>query len=153
MIDVDGAQVGIVPLEKARDLAEERGADLVEVAPNATPPVCKIMDLGKFRYEQQKRERETQRKSKQTELKTLRMRPATDKHDFDTKLRQARKFIEEGRKVRLLMRFRGREMAHTDIGREKLMEMSAKCADIAQIEQHPSMEGRVMTMVLGPKSD
>jgi len=126
---------------------------LVEVAPNATPPVCKIMDLGKFRYEQQKREKETQRKSKQTELKTLRMRPATDKHDFDTKLRKARKFIEEGRKVRLLMRFRGREMAHTDIGREKLMEMGAKCADIAQIEQHPSMEGRVMTMVLGPKSD
>ncbi len=125
----------------------------MEVAPNATPPVCKIMDLGKFRYEQQKRERETQRKSKQTELKTLRMRPATDKHDFDTKLRKARKFIEEGRKVRLLMRFRGREMAHTDIGREKLMEMGAKCADIAQIEQHPSMEGRVMTMVLGPKSD
>ena len=124
----------------------------MEVAPNAAPPVCKIMDLGKFRYEQQKREREAQKKARQAELKTLRMRPATDKHDFETKLRTARKFLAEGKKVRFILRFRGREMTHTDIGRGKLMQMGADCSDLADIEQHPSMEGRAMTMVLAPKT-
>jgi translation initiation factor IF-3 len=152
LIDVDGTQVGIVPLEKARNLADERGLDLVEVSPNAVPPVCKIMDLGKFRYEQHKREKEALKKARQAELKTLRMRPATDKHDFETKLRTARKFLGEGRKVRFILRFRGREMAHQDIGREKLLAIGAECGDIAEIEQHPSTEGRAMTMVLSPKT-
>ena len=153
LIDADGAQVGVVSLEEARNLADERGVDLVEVAPNATPPVCKIMDLGKFRYEQQKRDKEAQKKSKQTELKTVRMRPATDKHDLQTKLRTARKFLGQGKKVRLIMRFRGREMAHTNLGREKLMSLGSECEDMAEIEQRPSMEGRAMTMILAPKSE
>ena len=153
MIDADGAQVGVVSLEEARNLADERGVDLVEVAPDAAPPVCKIMDLGKFRYEQQKRDKEAQKKSKQTELKTVRMRPATDQHDLGTKLRTARKFLEQGKKVRFIMRFRGREMAHTGLGREKLMSIGGDCTDIAEIEQHPSMEGRAMTMVLAPTSE
>lgn len=150
LIDENGTQVGIVPLREALAMAEERGYDLVEVAPNAVPPVCRLLDYGKFRYEQSKKEREARRNQKQSELKQIRLMPKTDDHDVAVKANQARRFLLAGDKVKFNLRFRGREMAHPEIGRKMLDEIAEQLSDIAVIEQKPLMEGRVLSMLLAP---
>jgi translation initiation factor IF-3 len=134
------------------DLAEQAGLDLVEISPNATPPVCKIMDFGKFKYEQQKRESEARKKQKIIEIKEVKFRPGTDKHDYDVKMRSVIKFLENGDKVKVTLRFRGREMAHQELGRELLERVAADVQDIGKIENMPKMEGRQMVMMIGPSS-
>jgi translation initiation factor IF-3 len=131
-------------------MAEERGFDLVEVAPNAVPPVCRIMDYGKFRYEQSKKEREARKHQKQFELKEVRLKPKTDDHDIDVKAKQARKFLLAGDKVKFTLRFRGREIFHPDIGLEMLERMAEDLRDVAVVEQKPLMEGRVLSLLLAP---
>lgn len=133
-------------------MAEERGLDLVEVAPMAVPPVCRIMDYGKFRYEQSKKEREARKHQKQIEIKQIRLEPKTDEHDLDVKARQARRFLLEGHKVKFNLRFRGREIFHPDIGRAILEQMSETLRDIATVEQAPLMEGRVLSLTLAPSA-
>ncbi|MGQ9876154.1 MAG: translation initiation factor IF-3 [Chloroflexus sp.] len=150
LIDENGNQVGIVPLREALAMAEERGFDLVEVAPNAVPPVCRLLDYGKFRYEQSKKEREARRNQKQSELKQIRLMPKTDDHDIAVKANQARRFLLAGDKVKFNLRFRGREMAHPEIGRQMLDQIAEQLSDIAVIEQKPLMEGRVLSMLLAP---
>jgi translation initiation factor IF-3 len=152
LIDENGAQVGIVPLREALTLAEERGLDLVEVAPNAVPPVCRVMDYGKFRYEQTKKEREARKNQRQVEIKQIRLEPKTDDHDLDVKARQARRFLIEGDKVKFNLRFRGREIFHSDIGRDILDRMAENLRDIAVVEQRPLMEGRVLSLTLAPNA-
>lgn len=152
LIDENGAQVGIVPARDALEMAEERGLDLVEVAPNAVPPVCRIMDYGKFRYEQTKKEREARKNQKQVEIKQIRLEPKTDDHDLNVKAKQARRFLLEGDKVKFNMRFRGREIFHPDIGRAILEQMAEALRDIAVVEQHPLMEGRVLSLTLAPNA-
>jgi translation initiation factor IF-3 len=137
VIDEDGGQVGILSVREALAMAEERGLDLVEVAPNAVPPVCRLLDYGKFRYEQSKKEREAHKNQKQAEVKELRLRPKTDDHDLLVKQNQARKFLQSGDKVKFTVRFRGREMAYPDIGREMLEQLADNLRDIALIEQRP----------------
>lgn len=150
LIDENGTQVGIVAARDALIMAEERGFDLVEVAPNAVPPVCRLLDYGKFRYEQSKKEREARKNQKQSELKQLRLMPKTDDHDITVKANQARKFIVAGDKVKFNLRFRGREMAHPDIGRAMLEQVAEQLLDVAIVEQKPLMEGRVLSMLLAP---
>lgn len=152
LIDEEGTQVGIVSTREAMAMAEERGLDLVEVAPNAIPPVCRIMDYGKFRYEQTKKEREARKNQKQVELKQIRLEPKTDDHDLDVKAKQARRFLMDGDKVKFNLRFRGREIFHPEIGREILEQMSERLNDIAVIEQRPLMEGRVLSLLLAPNA-
>ena len=152
LIDENGAQVGIVPIRDALLMAEERGFDLVEVAPTAIPPVCRIMDYGKFRYEQTKKEREARKNQKQVEIKQIRLEPKTDDHDIDVKARQARRFLIDGDKVKFNLRFRGREIFHAEIGREILERMAETLRDIAIIEQKPLMEGRVLSLTLAPNA-
>ncbi|ACL26021.1 translation initiation factor IF-3 [Chloroflexus aggregans] len=152
LIDENGTQVGIVPLREALAMAEERGYDLVEVAPNAVPPVCRLLDYGKFRYEQSKKEREARRNQKQSELKQIRLMPKTDDHDVAVKANQARRFLLAGDKVKFNLRFRGREVAHPEIGRKMLDEIAEQLSDIAIIEQKPLMEGRVLSMLLAPNA-
>ena len=131
-------------------LAEERGLDLVEVAPNAVPPVCRILDYGKFRYEQSKKEREARKNQKQVEVKQIRLEPKTDEHDLEVKAKQARRFLLEGDKVKFNLRFRGREIFHQEIGLEMLERMAEELRDISVVEQRPTMEGRVLTLLLAP---
>jgi len=150
LIDDEGTQVGIVATREALQIAEERGLDLVEVAPNATPPVCRLLDYGKFRYEQSKKEREARKNQRQAELKELRLKPKTDDHDLDVKANHARRFLLAGDKVKFTVRFRGREMAHTDIGRSMLDQIAENLRDVATMEQKPMMEGRACSMVLAP---
>ncbi len=150
LISDEGGQVGIVSLQEALQLAEERELDLVEVAPNATPPVCRLMDYGKFRYEQSKKEREARKHQKQTEMKELRLKPKTDEHDIAVKAKKARRFLKGGDKVKFTMRFRGREMAHTDIGREMLEQIIEELRDIAVVEQKPLMESRSLSLIVAP---
>jgi translation initiation factor IF-3 len=152
LIDEEGTRVGVVSLRDALALAEERGLDLVEVAPTATPPVCRILDYGKYRYEQTKREREARKHQKQAELKEVRLKPKTDEHDLEIKARQARKFLLAGDKVKFTVRFRGREMAHPDIGREMLEQIAEELRDVATIEQRPLMEGRALSLLLAPNA-
>jgi translation initiation factor IF-3 len=152
LIDEQGAQVGIVQLRDALTMADERGLDLVEVAPTAVPPVCRIMDYGKFRYEQTKKEREARKHQKQAELKEVRLKPKTDEHDLEVKAKQARRFLLAGDKVKFTVRFRGREMAHPDIGREMLEQMAEELRDVATIEQRPLMEGRALSLLLAPSA-
>ena len=132
------------------ELADEAGLDLVEISPNANPPVCKIMDFGKFKYEQQKRESEARKKQKIIEIKEIKFRPNTDTHDYDVKMRSIRKFLEEGDKVKVTLRFRGREMAHLQLGRELLERVAADLEDEAKVENMPKMEGRQMIMMIAP---
>ncbi|WP_129628296.1 translation initiation factor IF-3 [Candidatus Oscillochloris fontis] len=150
LIDENGTQVGIVSVREAVGLAEERGLDLVEVAPNAVPPVCRLLDYGKFRYEQSKKEREARKNQKQAELKQIRLMPKTDDHDLEVKANQARRFLLTGDKVKFNVRFRGREMAHPDIGRKMLEQIAEQLRDISVIEQKPLMEGRVLSLLLAP---
>ena len=143
--------LGVVTRNEAIAKAIEAGFDLVEVSPNADPPVCKILDFGKFKYEEQKRRNEARKKQKVIEVKEIKLRPGIDDHDYDVKMRSMVKFIEEGDKVKVTMRFRGRELAHQDLGMNVLMRVRDDLEKTAKIEQHPRMEGRQMTMVLSPK--
>jgi translation initiation factor IF-3 len=150
VVDPEGEQIGILPIERALEIAEEQGLDLVEVAPLARPPVCRIMDYGKFRYEEQRKAREARKKQHQVQLKEVKMRPGIEDHDFDFKLRHARRFLEEGNKVKITMMFRGRQMAHPELGREVLDRVIQEVADVGKVESNPMMEARSMTMVLAP---
>jgi translation initiation factor IF-3 len=132
-------------------LAEEAGLDLVEISPNAVPPVCKIMDFGKFKYETQKREAEARKKQHVIEIKEIKFRPGTDTHDYEVKMRAVNKFLSEGDKVKITLRFRGREMAHQELGVELLNRVSADVANVAKVEQFPRLEGRQMVMMIAPK--
>ena len=153
MIDPEGQQLGIMGLPEARKAAEDMGLDLIEVAPNAAPPVCRIMDYGKFRYEQRKKAKDAQKKSKQTEMKMLRVRPNTDDHDLDFKMRNAIKFLGKGNKVKFTVIFRGPELRHKEIGERQLNLFATGCKEIAQVDQPPRMEGRRMTMILEPRPE
>jgi len=136
----------------AQRLAYEKDLDLVKIAPNATPPVCKIMDYGKFRFEQMKKEKEAKKNQRVVEVKEVRMSPNIDTNDFNVKLKNAQKFLKEGNRVKVTVRFRGREMAHTSIGEVLLKQFGESCAEIATVEKNPKLEGRLMTMFLSPKA-
>jgi len=149
LIGADGENVGVVTPARAMDMADEAGLDLVEISPNANPPVCKIMDFGKFKYEQQKRESEARKKQKTIEVKEVKFRPNTDTHDYDVKMRNVFKFLENGDKVKISLRFRGREMAHLNLGRELLERVAEDVKDVGKVESMPKMEGRQMIMMIG----
>lgn len=151
LVDAQGEMVGIVTIRDALIAAEEAGLDLVEVAPNADPPVCKILDYGKYKYEAQKKANEARKKQKIIEVKEIKMRPNIDDNDYEVKMRSARRFIEEGDKVKVTMRFRGREMAHQDLGMNVLIRVRDELEAVAKVEQMPKVEGRQMIMVLAPK--
>lgn len=151
VIDQDGEQLGIMDVEDALDRAEEAGLDLVEVAPNAKPPVCRIMDYGKYKYQQKKRSAEAKKKSARVELKEVKLRPKTDDHDFMTKVRHARAFLEEGNKVKITIMFRGREITHPEIAAQMLVQAAELLKDAAEVEQDGRLEGRNMTMMLSPR--
>jgi translation initiation factor IF-3 len=150
VISPEGEQLGILPIERAQEIAEEQGLDLVEVAPLARPPVCRIMDYGKFKYEEQRQQREARKKQHHVQIKEVKMRPGIEDHDYDFKLRHARRFLEEGNKVKLTMMFRGRQMAHPEFGRQVLDRVSQALQDISKVESHPMMEGRSMVMMIAP---
>lgn len=150
LIGAEGENLGVVTPHRARELADEAGLDLVEISPNAVPPVCKIMDFGKFKYEQQKKEAEARKNQKIIEIKEIKFRPGTDDHDYDVKMRSVTKFLNEGDKVKVTLRFRGREMAHMDLGRELLERVAKDVAEIGKIESMPKVEGRQMVMMIGP---
>jgi len=141
----------VVTPQQGLQLAQDAGLDLVEISPNATPPVCKIMDFGKFKYEQQKREAEARKKQKTIEIKEIKFRPGTDTHDYDVKMRSVFKFLEEGDKVKITLRFRGREMAHQQLGAELLRRVADDVSEIGKVENMPKMEGRQMIMMIGPR--
>tara|TARA_Y100001933_G_scaffold261617_1_gene316792 strand:+ start:1494 stop:1952 length:459 start_codon:yes stop_codon:yes gene_type:complete len=147
----EGDQIGIRSLEDAIALAEEEGMDLVEIAPQAVPPVCRIMDWGKFRFEESKKSQAQKKKQKQIQVKEIKFRPGTDDHDYDVKMRNLRRFIDDGDKVKVTLRFRGREMAHQDLGRDLLKRVEADMEGEVTVEQFPRMEGRQMVMMLAPK--
>jgi translation initiation factor IF-3 len=151
LIGADGENVGVVTPARAMQMAEEAGLDLVEISPNAEPPVCKIMDFGKYKYETQKRENEARKKQKIIEIKEIKFRPGTDTHDYDVKMRSVFKFLEEGDKVKITLRFRGREMAHQELGLELLKRVEGDVTDVGKIESFPKLEGRQMVMMIGPK--
>jgi len=150
LIGADGENVGVVTPERAMVMAEEAGLDLVEISPNAAPPVCKIMDYGKYKYETQKRESEARKKQKIIEIKEIKFRPNTDTHDYEVKMRSVFKFLEEGDKVKITLRFRGREMAHQNLGRELLERVAEDTKEVGKVENFPKMEGRQMIMLIGP---
>ncbi len=152
LIGADGENVGVVTPAQALVMAEDAGLDLVEISPNANPPVCKIMDFGKFKYEQQKRESEARKKQKTIDVKEVKFRPNTDTHDYDVKMRNVFKFLEGGDKVKVTLRFRGREMAHQNLGRELLERVAEDIKEIGKVENMPKMEGRQMVMMIGPVS-
>ena len=151
MVGEGGEQLGIVPIRQALTLAEEAGLDLVEIAPMAAPPVCKIMDIGKFKYQEAKRQHEAKLKQKQVVVKEVKFRPGTDENDYQIKLRNVIKFLGEGDKAKITLRFRGREMAHQEIGMELIKRIEADLEPLAVVEQYAKMEGRQLTMVLAPK--
>ena len=152
LISNDGEQLGIVSAAQAQKLAAEKNLDLVKIAPQAKPPVCKIMDYGKYRFEQSKREKEAKKNQRVIEIKEIRLSPNIDVHDFDTKVGHARKFLSAGNKTKVSIRFRGREMTHTDLGLTIMAQFAEKCADIASVEKPAKLEGRQMLMFLAPKS-
>lgn len=144
--------IGVVTLREALDTATEYGVDLVEVAPEANPPVCKVMDFGKFQYEQQRKERKARKNQQKVEIKEIQLKPKTDDHHLGFKLKQARGWLEEGKKVRVRVRFRGREITHSYIGRERLEEIEKLLSDVGVVEQKPNLEGKDMVMVLAPNA-
>lgn len=150
LIDVDGEQIGIVSREEALEKATSQQLDLVEISPDAEPPVCRIMDYGKHLFEQKQKTRESRKKQRQTQLKEIKFRPGTDVGDYDVKLRNLRRFLEAGDKTKVTVRFRGREMAHQELGRDLLARIEADLAEYGSVEQYPNMEGRQMIMVLSP---
>ncbi len=147
---LEGEQLGIVSIRSALQMAEEAGVDLVEIAPTAKPPVCRIMDYGKFKYQEQKRAHEAKLKQKQVQVKEVKLRPGTDENDYQIKLRNMTRFLEEGDKVKVTLRFRGREMAHQEFGMRQLERIKADLDAIGAVEQMPKMEGRQMIMIIGP---
>jgi translation initiation factor IF-3 len=151
LVDERGRMVGIVGRNDALDMAADAGLDLVEIAPGADPPVCKILDFGKYKYEEQKKKNEARKKQKIIEVKEIKLRPSIDDHDYAVKMRSMNKFIEEGDKVKVTMRFRGRELAHQELGMNVLMRVRDDLDGVAKIEQMPRMEGRQMTMVVAPR--
>ena len=152
IIGADGAQLGIMSADEANAMAEEQGLDLVKISPNAVPPVCKIMDYSKFCFDQKKREKEAKKNQKVVEIKEIRMSPSIDTNDLNTKVRAAQKFLADGNRVKVSVRFRGREMAHTNLGEKLLMDFAEACAEIANMEKNPKLEGRFMAMFLTPKN-
>ncbi len=151
LIDYTGDNLGVVPIGEALARAEETGLDLVEISPNADPPVCKILDYGKLKYEEQKKRNVARKKQKVIEVKEIKMRPNIDVHDYDFKMRAIHRFLDEGDKVKVTMRFRGREMAHQEIGMQVLERVRGDLEALAKVEQTPKMEGRQMTMIMAPK--
>lgn len=151
LIGADGEQVGIVSIEEALEAATESGQDLVEIVPTAEPPVCRVMDYGKFLFDQKKQRQEAKKKQKQVQVKEVKFRPATDEGDYQIKLRNLARFLEEGNKAKVTIRFRGREHAHRELGLKVLERVESDLQDLAVVEQRPQMEGRQMIMVIGPK--
>ena len=151
LIGDDGAQLGIVSAAQANAMAEEQGLDLVKISPNAIPPVCKIMDYSKYCFDQKKREKEAKKNQRVVEVKEIRMSPSIDTNDLETKVRAAQKFLADGNRVKVSVRFRGREMAHTTLGEKLLMQFADSCAEVAAMEKNPKLEGRFMAMFLAPK--
>jgi len=152
LVDSEGNMKGVVKIDEALKLAEEEGLDLVEVSPNAEPPVCKILDYGKYKYEQQKKANEARKKQKTVDVKEVKMSPRIEKNDYDVKMRNATRFLKSGNKVKVSMRFRGREMAHQDIGRDLFAQMIEELGELATVELKPKFEGRQMIMILAPAS-
>ena len=150
LIGAEGENVGVVSPDRAMAMADEAGLDLVEISPNANPPVCKIMDYGKFKYETQKKEAEARKKQKIIEIKEVKFRPNTDNNDYDVKMRNVFKFLANGDKVKVTLRFRGREMAHQELGRQLLERVAADTTEHGKVENFPKMEGRQMVMLIGP---
>ena len=155
VIGPNGEQVGVKPIQDARTLASYASLDLVLISPNANPPVCKVMDYNKYRYEKQKKAKEALKKQKanMSELKEFRLSPVIDVGDFETKLRNATKYLQKGDRVKLTIRFKGRQMAHTELGKEVLLRFADRVSDYAEVKDQPKLDGRVMTMMLDPKKD
>jgi len=151
LIGSDGTNHDIVSIERAMEIAYDEGLDLVEISPNTKPPVCKILDHGKFKYQAQKKAAEARKKQKVIDVKEVKMRPNIDTHDYDVKIRNARRFIDNGDKVKVTIRFRGREMAHQNLGMQLLIRVRDEISDVTKVELHPKMEGRQMIMILAPK--
>ena len=151
LVAADGSMIGIVEIHEAIDAAQAVGLDLVEVSPNAEPPVCKVLDYGRFKYEAQKKKNEARKKQKTIEVKEIKMRPGIEQHDYDTKMRSVRRFLDEGDKVKVTLRFRGRELAHQEVGRAVLQRVQTELGDLVKVEQFPKMEGRQMVMVMSPR--
>ncbi len=151
LIDADGEMVGVISKREALQMAEEVGLDLVMMSPNAEPPVCKILDYGKLKYENQKKKNEARKKQKTIEVKEIKFRPNIDEHDYDVKMKAMRRFLEEGDKVKVTLRFRGREMAHQDLGAKVLQRVRDELNEMVKVEQWPRLEGRQMVMVIAPK--
>ena len=152
LIGSTGEQLGIMSAAQAQRIADEQGLDLVKISPTANPPVCKLMDYGKFRFEQGKREKEAKKNQHVVEIKEIRMSPGIDVGDFNTKLKNAQKFLADGNRVKVSVRFRGREMAHTDIGKDLLVRFAEQCAEVATLDKEPKLEGRSMSIFLSPKT-
>ncbi|SDF23598.1 translation initiation factor IF-3 [Sporolituus thermophilus] len=152
VISSTGEQLGIMPLRDALRLAGEQQLDLVEVAPQAKPPVCRIMDFGKFKYEQQKRDKEAKKKQKIITVKEVKIRPNIEDHDFNVKIKHAQRFLEDGDKVKVTIMFRGRELSHPELGKQVLMKMANELKNIATVEREPKLEGKNMIMILAPKT-
>lgn len=152
LVGEDGAQLGVMSAQEALDKAIEQGLDLVKISPTAVPPVCKLMDYGKYKFEQQKREKEARKNQHVVEIKEVRMSPGIDVNDFNVKVRNAQKFLADGNRVKVTVRFRGREMAHTDIGKGLLLKFAEQCAEISTTEKDPKLDGRFMTLFLAPKT-
>ena len=150
LIDEDGGQLGVVPIEEAQRISAEKGLDLVKIAPKAEPPVCRIMDYGKFRFEQTKKEKEARKNQRVVDIKEIRLSAKIDVHDFEVKAKAAQKFLKNGDKVKISVRFRGREMAHTSIGLTILNRFAEACAEVSTVEKEPKLEGRQMLMFLAP---
>lgn len=151
LIGPDGENVGVVSPSVGLQMAQDSGLDLVEISPNASPPVCKVMDLGKFKYEQQKRDAEARKKQKVIDVKEVKFRPGTDTHDYDVKMRNVMKFLESGDKVKVTLRFRGREMAHQELGLELLHRIRDEVGEAGKVEAMPKLEGRQMVMMIAPR--
>ena len=151
VIDAKGENHGVISLEDALEIADEAGLDLVEVSPQVSPPVCKVLDYGKYKYEQQKKANEARKKQKTIDVKEIKMRPSIDEHDYQVKMKNVRKFLNNGDKVKMTIRFRGREMAHQDLGLRVLTRVREELEEIIKIEQMPKSEGRLMVMVITPK--
>jgi translation initiation factor IF-3 len=151
VVTQDGEQLGIMPIQEALDTARQRELDLVEVAPDAQPPVCRIMDFGKYKYTQSRRLKEARKKQTTIQVKEVKMGPKTEKHDFEFKLKHVRRFLEEGHKAKVTVRFKGREMAHTELGWKMLQKMVEAVTDIAVVESNPRMEGRMLHLIMSPK--
>jgi translation initiation factor IF-3 len=151
LIAADGQNVGVVPIRQALAMAEEANLDLVEISPDAKPPVAKILDYGKFKFQEQKRQAEARKKQKIIEIKEIKMRPMIDDHDYDVKMKSVRRFFDDGDKVKITLRFRGREMAHQELGHKLLNRVKADVAEIAKVESEPRFEGRQIVMVIAPK--